>query len=264
MHVSALWRYPVKSCRGHAHAQLTLGPRGFHGDRRWMIVDPDGRFITQRQHPEMIKVHTWLESTTETLSLKHKNELIVTTRPPASQPTQTVTVWHDSCLAQSASPQVNETLSAWFQRPVTLVYFPDDQERQVDLTYARRGDQVGFADGFPILLTSESSLMALNQHLSPPIEMERFRANLIITGAEAFAEDDWREVRIGGVTFEVAKPCARCVIPSINLDTAQKEPHVLEGLRTHRLRDHKVIFGQNLIHRGKGTLRVGDQVEILA
>ena len=264
MYVSELWRYPVKSCRGTSHQSLTLNQRGFSGDRSWMIVDQDGRFVTQRHHPQMTQIYAQIDEVSGSLSLRLKDQSLVAHIPIPDTPTYSVTVWDDQCQARPASPDVNRVLSEWFTQPVTLVQMSDGHVRQVDLDYAQSGDEVSFADGFPVLLASESSLDALNTHLDPPIEMERFRANIIIADAEAYAEDVWRQVKINEVIFDLVKPCARCVIPSINLNTARKESYVLEGLTKHRLINHKVIFGQNLIHRGQGIISVGDVVELLA
>jgi uncharacterized protein YcbX len=143
---------------------------------------------------------------------------------------------------------------------------PDECERQVDETYARPGDITSFSDGFPLLLISEASLQDLNSRLELPVPMRRFRPNLVISGCTPYAEDEWQRIRIGEIEFEVAKPCSRCIIPTIDTETAQRNPdrEPLRTLATYRRRDNKVYFGQNLIHRGTGLLKVGDPLEIIA
>ena len=229
-----------------------------------MIVDQKGHFMTQRHHPRMIGIHAHYEQKSESISLQFNDQKITVYKPSPLNPTSSVTVWTDECQAHTSTSSVNLTLSQWLNHPVRLVYMSDEHVRQVDPEYARPDDEVSFADGFPILLTSEASLRDLNQHLKPPIEMERFRANIIVADTQPYAEDQWKQLRINGVIFDLVKPCARCVIPSINLTTARKEAYVLEVLTQHRRINRKVIFGQNLIHRSQGLISVGDQVDILA
>jgi uncharacterized protein YcbX len=151
-----------------------------------------------------------------------------------------------------------------------MYYLPDDEVRAVDPVYARSGDQVGFADGFPLLLISEASLAAFNAQLSiasagapTAIGSERFRPNIVVAGNAPYAEDEWRKLRIGAIEFDVVKPCSRCVIPSIDPLSAERQPIISKTLARTRRRGDAVYFGQNLIHRGIGTIKVGDEVVVL-
>jgi hypothetical protein len=141
---------------------------------------------------------------------------------------------------------------------------PDYSYRQVDLQFAERGDRLGFADGFPFLLCNEASLQQLCAGLGRSVDMQRFRPNIVISGAVPFAEDHWRRIRIGDIEFDVVKACARCAIPTVNLDDASREADVFRALKAQRQRGDEVYFGQNMIHRGEGEIRLGDAVEVLA
>jgi uncharacterized protein len=140
---------------------------------------------------------------------------------------------------------------------------PDDSVRPVDPDYAGPGHRVGFADGFPFLLISEASLDELNGRLTQPVPMARFRPNLVVAGCEAFAEDGWRRIRIGGLAFDLVKPCSRCIIPTIDIATGQRDAEPLRTLMGYRKRDNRILFGQNLVHDGVGLLRRGMPVQVL-
>jgi uncharacterized protein YcbX len=180
-----------------------------------------------------------------------------------SAPRSAVVVWRDTVAACDAGDVAAHWLSDFLQAPCRLHYLPSDTVRAVNPAYGRSDDEVGFADGYPVLLITEASLQAFNTELPAPIGSERFRPNIVITGNVPYAEDQWRRLRIGAVEFEVAKPCARCVIPSLDPTTAERQPVVSKALARTRRRGDAVYFGQNLIHRGLGTIRIGDAVEVL-
>jgi hypothetical protein len=263
LHVSALWRYPVKSLRGLAAERLPLGPRGPELDRQWMLVDRAGQFLTQRQHPRMALVEVGLGA--EGLSLDAPGMPTLTVPYAGGGEPLDVQVWNDRCASERVGPEADAWLGEFLGLDCRLVRFPDRAVRQVDTRYARPGDQVGFADGFPLLLIGQASLDGLNARLQEPVDMRRFRPNLVVSGGGAHAEDGWRRLRIGELEFEVAKPCSRCPIPGIDPDTAERSPEVLKVLAQYRRgEDNKVYFGQNLLHRGSGELRIGQAVEVLA
>jgi len=261
MHISALWQYPVKSCRGLQQPMLPLVAGGLFGDRRWMIVGDQYQFLTQRQLPNMVKIFAVLEEGELRLRFNYQK---LSVPAPSADKLIDVTVWEDQCQAMGVEASIDAVLSEWLERPVHLVYMPETALRQVDKTYAQEGDQVSFADGFPLLLISEASLEDLNSKLKAPVEMERFRPNIVVADCEPYAEDSWKTIRIGGILFDLVKPCSRCVIPSVNLYSAEKEQAVLEGLAKHRKRDNKVFFGQNVIQRNSGILCLNDTVEVIA
>jgi len=261
MLLSELWRFPVKSMRGIRAARLAVDARGLHLDRHWMLVDDQGRFLTQRQLPRMALLNTALEG--GTLSLWLEGEAPRTVVCPQDGPLIDVRVWSDECQARGVNAGVDEWLSDFLQTDCRLVYLPPDQERAVDPAYARPGEQVGFADGFPFLLISRASLDDLNTRLEMPVPMRRFRPNLVVEGCEPYAEDAWKRLRIGGLEFRVVKPCSRCIIPTIDPETAERGVEPLRTLSGYRRWDNNVWFGQNLLHDGPGMLQEGMSVEVL-
>lgn len=261
--LSGLFRYPVKSLRGMGLDRVGLDARGFSLDRRWMLVDRQGLFLTQRELPRMTLVRTSIQSGRLTLQAPGMNDLLL---PPESDSDETVPVkvWRDKCLARSAGKDADNWLSGFLDTGCRLVYLPDDQLRQVDLDYADKGDQTGFSDGFPLLLISEASLQDLNSRLPEPLPMERFRPNLVVSGCEPYAEDRWKRIRIGEIEFKLVKPCSRCAITTVNPESAQTGVEPLKTLSSYRREGNRVYFGQNLIHTGIGELGLGMDVEVLA
>lgn len=262
--VTALHVHPVKGLQGHALASVAVEPCGLAGDRRWMAVDPAGRFITQRQCPEMATVAAECVADGLVLHAPGRGRLLVP-RPDALAPSIPVTVWQSTVPAQPA----NEASAAWLSRVLgvacRLVYLADPAARPVDPAYGAASDRVSFADGFPVLLAAAGSLHDLNGRLESPIPMRRFRPNIEISGAPAWAEDCWRRIRIGEVVFRLPKPCSRCVVTTVDQESGQR-PDRQEPLRTlarFRRADDGVMFGQNMIPEGLGRVAVGDAVTVL-
>lgn len=262
--LSGIHLYPLKSARGISLDQTALVSRGMAYDRRWMLVDTKGRFLTQRQLPQMALIHTQLESDRLVLQAQGHTDLVLPSVMDKGTSCE-VQVWEDHCRALAADESANRWFSQVLNQAVQLVYMPDETRRQVDQTYAQSDDITSFADGFPLLLISEASLNDLNQRLEQAVPMRRFRPNLVVTGCEPYAEDQWKQIRIGDILFEVVKPCSRCIIttvdPKTGVRSSNREP--LRTLATYRRRDNQVFFGQNLIHRGNGALTIGDPVEII-
>lgn len=262
LQLSEIWHYPVKSMRGTRCATARVGPRGLAYDRHWMLVDTQGRFITQRQLPQMALIKAqWANAV---LSFQTTRGHHYTVRPASRPQSIQVTIWRDQCAALLVDATADQWLGDMLGKACHLVQMPDDALRQVDQHYAQPTDQVGFADGFPFLLIAQASLDKLNQKLASPVEMQRFRPNLVVTGCQPHAEDDWPAIRIGEIHFRVAKPCSRCIIPTIDRHTAERSAEPLQTLRTYRQRDNKIYFGQNLLHDGAGSLAEGMPVEPLA
>ena len=266
MQLSALYRYPLKSARGESLNSSPLEALGLHGDRRWMLVEPEsGRFLTQRLLPQMSQLSA-LYNAEGGLSLSapgHGSLEVALPRPDADL--RGVTVWRDNLCVPDAGEAAAEWLSAFIGRPCRLVQVPEERARQVDTGYAQPGDKVAFSDGFPLLLIGQASLDDLSARVGRPLEMLRFRPNLVVQGSEAYAEDGWKRIRIGELEFEVVKGCSRCILTTIDPQTgernADREP--LTTLKTYRERNGEVYFGQNLLPRGVGELRVGMPVEVL-
>ena len=259
--LSEIWRFPVKSLRGQRFTQSRIDSRGFQYDRHWMVVGATGKFLTQRQYERMALVDTSVTNGKLQLRCVGMPPLDVDDTAPAES--LVVQVWSDRCEALAVDPRADEWLSTLVGEACRLVVFPGHTVRLVDPEYGRRGDQVGFADGFPFLLIGQASLDDLNARLADPVPIVRFRPNLVVTGAAPYAEDRWRRIRIGDVTFRVVKPCSRCVIPTIDPLSAQRSREPLKTLATYRRRDNKIYFGQNLVHDGWGELHEGMSVDVL-
>ena len=262
MMVSALSLYPVKSMAGLDLPAVQLDRFGFAGDRRWMVVDENRRFLSQRELPAMALITA--TPTDVGLRLASGDSAVLVSRPDAAVRGLPVQVWEDRVMAQDTGSEVADWLGEILGVRCQLVYMADDAYRYVDGIYARGGETVSFADGFPLLLISHASLEDLNSRLSAAVPMNRFRPNLVVQGSAAFAEDRWRRIRIGDTEFEVAKACSRCVMPSIDQATARKDSEILRVLASYRRgEDRQTYFGQNLLYTGTGELRVGDNVEVL-
>jgi uncharacterized protein YcbX len=266
-----IWRYPVKSCRGEQLTRAAVEPWGLEGDRRWMVVDAAGDAVTAREHPRMLLVTPAVTGRSITLTSPDLEDLTVD--EPAGDDLVPVRVWGNAVLAAHAGDKAADWLSALIGEPARLVYLDDPARRLPDPKYSRPGDRVSLADGYPLLLTAQESLDALNGWIAAgsraaegPVPMRRFRPNVVVSGAPAWAEDGWRRLRIGPVTFRNAKGCSRCVLTTVDPDTATRGHEPLFALARHRSWDNKVWFGVNLIpdNAGPGALiRVGDPVEVL-
>lgn len=255
MVLSQIWQYPIKSCGGIRLDESRLDQFGLAGDRRWMLVDKQGHMVTQRDCPKMCLIQVLEQAPGLVVSAPGLERLNI--MPPSETQYIEVQVWQDKCQAWLADDLVHQWFSDYLQRDVRLVWFAEDVKRQVDLNYARPGDQVAFADGFPLLLISQASLDDLNARLSMPIEIQRFRPNLVIEGAEAYAEDHHKAIQIGDVVLPIVKPCARCSIPSINLQTATRSVEPTRTLAQYRKQNAEIVFGQNLLAPKQGEIAVG-------
>jgi uncharacterized protein YcbX len=260
--VSQLVIYPIKSCRGVEVDLASVGTTGFELDRRWMLIDDDGRFLSQREHHQLALVRVQMEEDRLLLEAPGLPSLEVEFEGAVGLGSR-AKVWDDECAAVSEG----EDAARWFSRylgiSVRLVRMASDEARPLGSSTAQPGDHVSFADGFPFLLISSASLDGLNRRLSLPVPMDRFRPNIVIDGCEPHEEDDWSHVRIGQVGFRFAKPCARCVVTTVDQATGERKREPLRTLSTYRTVDGQVLFGQNLVHQGRGIVRVGDPVEVL-
>ena len=266
--LAAISVYPVKSAAGMSLDASRVEPRGLVGDRRWMVTDERGRFLTGREHPRLVLVRVRIVDEGLRLEAPGFAPLAVSRAGSESRSrVRSVTIWRDGCEGVDAG----DGAAAWFGEllgtPARLVEMTDECQRYADPEVARPGDLVSFADCFPVLLIGRASLDELNARLGVPTTMRRFRPNLVVEGAPPFAEDHWWRLRIGEVEFEGAENCERCAFPTIDPDTgvkdARREP--MRTLTTFRRRPEGGVFlGQNLIPRTLGTVRVGDAVEVLA
>ncbi len=266
--VTGLTIYPVKSLAGISLQTSELDSMGLKFDRRWMLVSPDGMFLTQRRFPQMALVSTSLINGQVTLSMDGKEDHAV---PEISVDAKTmdVRIWKDTVTAQRVGDESDAWLSDALGFDCHLVHIADNEVRQCSLDYAEEGDRTGFADAFPILVISEESLNDLNNKLGnkdkDPVPMKRFRPNIIVSGCEAFAEDTWKSLTIGEIPMSGIKLCDRCILTTVDPKTGKrtgKEP--LETLGEYRKWDNNVYFGMNIIHKQMGALNVSDEVTILS
>lgn len=261
--VGGLFVYPVKSCSGIALAEAEVTATGFALDRRFMVVGEDGGFLSQRSFPQLAQVRVSREDG----GLRLEGPNLPTLQVPIERepaPTVRVTVWRDVCPAVDEGQEAAEFFSRHLGCPARLVRLADDDARPVSGPAAQPGDRVGFADGYPFLLVSQASLDGLNRRLPLPVPMDRFRPNIVVDGCGPHAEDGWHHLRIGAIDFRVAKPCARCVVTTTDQRTGERGREPLRTLAEYRSEDGRVLFGQNLIHAGRGVVRVGDRVVVLA
>jgi uncharacterized protein YcbX len=254
--------YPIKSLAGIRLTHWQVTKTGFQYDRKWMLVDNQGLFLSQRSLPKMALIKTALTPEHLILSAPNQQDLMLSLAPTDGEIIAS-TIWHDQCEARHVSQQADAWFSAFLGVACRLVYFPDESSRFVDANYAQTTDQTAFSDGFPFLLISENSLVALNQAMQLNFTMTRFRPNLVIAGCPSYAEDSWREIRIGNIDFRLPKPCSRCSVPTIDPDTAQTGKEPLTTLNRLRKWQNKVYFGQNALHNQCGILSIGDQVQII-
>jgi uncharacterized protein YcbX len=243
-------------------------PWGLAGDRRWMLVDADGCVVTAREHPRLILVTP--EPAGPVLRLRAPDREPLSIGYPDDGELVPVRVWRSELKARLAEPAAAEWLSSWLDVSVRLVYLDDPTRRHPNPAYTRPDDLVSLADAYPLLLTSTESLGALNELIAGgaypkqgPLAMVRFRPNVVVEGAPAWTEDGWRRIRIGSVPFRVVKACDRCVLTTIDPDTATKGKEPMATLARHRQWDGNTWFGVQLVPDAIGTVQVGDAVQVV-
>jgi len=263
--VAGIRIYPVKSCRGIDAETAVVERRGLAHDRRHMLIDANDRFVTQRQHPQMALIGVTQDATGLTLTAPGAEPLRIAATQRFDACAR-VTIWRGGADAAIAPDDVNQWLTRHLGFDCRLVRMDAEHHRAVAHESAQSGDEVSFADGAPLLLASLASLRELNARLAKPVSITQFRPNLIIDDSAAFAEDAWQRIRIGGAELEVAWPCARCIMITIDPETgrADGDGEPLRTLRTFRQVGRGVMFGQNVIPRRLGPIAVGDRVEIVS
>jgi uncharacterized protein YcbX len=268
MHVSALYTYPIKSCAGLTHQTINFDNFGPAWDRRWVVTDSDGMFYTQRELPAMALIQPAFEAGCLKLTAPGMNPISVMLEAERPQP-RIVKVWRDTCEAWDEGDALAQWFSDYLKVDARLTRMTDTYYRAVNKDYAPYPAQVGFADGYPALIVSESSLDDLNQRLiergHEALPMKRFRPSIVIADSAPFAEDTWREAQIGTMTFDLVKACARCVMTTVDpaTGTIPNPAEPLATLNTYRKQERGVMFAQNAIHRAAGTLNVGDVVNVI-
>ena len=264
IYLSGLYIYPIKSIAGISLKESFAGERGLEYDRRWMLIDENNNFITQRQYHSMALIDLTLDG--ENIVLAHRSKNISEIKIPLEiqngSPIQS-TLWND----QVKVIWPNLFADGWFSEVLNikcrLVYLPDDSKRQIDPDYVQQAMNTSLSDGYPYLLAGTKSLDDIREKTRIDLEMKRFRPNLVVKTQSAFDEDSWKKLRIGDLVFEVVKPCARCVMTTIDPETGKAGKEPLKTLATYRKQNGKVLFGQNVIIKSEGVIRVGDEIKIV-
>lgn len=262
MLIQDLYIYPVKSLAGIRLSGSKVSTTGLTYDRQWMLVDNRGKFLSQRAYPEMALFKTSIiGNSLEIVHATHGGLSI--NMNVQTQAKLKVEIWDDYCSGLQVSKIADEYFSEILGQKVQLVQMPEQSDRPTDPRYAE-GHHVRYADGYPFLLISQASLDNLNAKLDDAVPMDRFRPNIVVSETGAFWEDDVRKVRMGTCEFEVVKPCARCVVTTIDQETAIKNKEPLKTLSKYRNFNGKVIFGQNMVCTKLGSINIGDKVEVLS
>lgn len=274
--------YPIKSCAKISTETVDLEATGFLHDRRWMVAirEQAGKpleYVSLREEPRLALVQPRFADYGDTLILTAPGmsevRIAVEERPADRGEWLDVMLRSDCYQGLDEGREVAAWLSDYLKAEAHLLRMPNDYVRQVNPAYSPEPARTAFSDGYPVLLISRADLRAVNDRLAeqgkPAVTMERFRPNLVIDGAEAFAEDYWKRIRVGDIIFDVVKPCPRCVMTTVEPTRGEFSTGLLKGeplatlSKFRRTAEGKVMFGQNLVHRGMGTIRLGDSVEIL-
>ena len=262
--VSALFVYPVKSCRGIAVDRAEVEAQGLRHDRRWLIVDEARKHVTQREEPRLARVDVAIDEEGGALVLSAPGHgALHLPLAPAEGATTRVQVWRDEVDALCGGDEASRWVSAFLGARASLVFMPDDVVRPVRPDFAKAGDRVSFADAFPLLVVTAPSLDDLNARLDRPLPMDRFRPNVVVDGCPPWAEDRWRRARVGPVPLRLPKPCDRCVVTTTDQRTGERGIEPLRTLATFRQIEGKVYFGVNAAPDALGWIAVGDRVTVL-
>lgn len=263
LQISELYIYPIKSLGGISIGSAQLTDRGLQHDRRWMLIDENNRFLSQRENLQMALLKTELTPDgIRVIYTPDSSEILVPFLLLTNQPVE-VTIWDDTCQAILVSEAVDTWFTQKLNMPARLVYMPDNTERQTDLRYTDQGTFNSFSDGYPMLIIGQASLDDLNSRMPQSLPMDRFRPNIVFTGGEPHSEDIMQHINISGVDMFGVKLCARCIMTTIDQAIAKKGKEPLKTLAKYRLRNNKIYFGQNLIHRGEGSITIGDELTVL-
>ncbi len=270
MRVKSLHIYPVKSTQGIDLQTVEIRPRGLAGDRRFMLVGADGKFVTQRENPKLAQLQTQLKD--GALVLSYPGHAPLTVQISTFSGRKTVTVWRSAVVAAVSQAEVGTILSGWLDQHVSLVYMDAQSIRIANPDWTDQPSPVSFADGYPVLITNTASLTALNALIlsggGEAVPMTRFRPNIVIDSGVPWGEDHWKTLRIDDVILDIVKPCVRCIISTLDQTTGEKqgrEPlRALKSLRTSiDPRNEGVIFGMNAVPRRCGKISVARSVVTL-
>lgn len=262
--LSEIFIYPIKSLGGISLMNAEVQERGLKYDRRWMLTDEEGVFLTQRNIPQMALIHLSISEKDLNARFAADNSYPGISIPLQADNIQKVDViiWNDRCKAQLVGNDYDDWFSDLLKVRCRLVYMPDTEKRIVEKKFISENKIVSFADAYPFLLIGQSSLDDLNSRLEQPIPMNRFRTNFVFTGGKPYEEDTWKKFEIGNVEFQAVKPCARCVITTTDQQTAERNEEPLKTLSAYRKIGNKVMFGMNLIAVNNGFVSIGDSIKL--
>ncbi|HBF30589.1 MOSC domain-containing protein [Rhizobium sp.] len=270
MKISAISIYPLKSARGIDLIHADVLPRGLVGDRIMMLVSPSGAFLTQREIPALARVQAREDGGHYHLGFDNHRSLHLSQRDFSQR--KSVTVWRSTVDVVIANEETNSTLSTWFGQPLELALFDDQAHRTANEQWAGPNTPITFTDGYQVLITNTASLAALNADMAAygegSIGMDRFRANIVIDCDQPWAEDQWASLSIGGIIFDLVKPCSRCIITTQDQTTGSRDqPSPMAAMGRMRMsadpRVRGVLFGWNAVPRAHGVIRVGDTADVL-
>lgn len=262
--VQDIFIFPIKSLGGVRLEEAWVEEKGFQYDRRWMLVREDGTFISQREFPQLALLQIALAH--DSLLVFDKKDRSSQIRIPFSQVLEDkigVTIWDDQVIAVRVGGEFDNWFSKKLGVKVFLVKMPETTLRKVDPKYAKNGETVSFADGMPYLIIGQSSLDDLNSRLDNPVPMNRFRPNIVFSGGKPFDEDKMNSIRISGLDFSIIKPCARCILTTVDQNSGKKGKEPLKTLSIYRTSNNKVLFGQNMVALCEGKIYVGDPLIVM-
>ena len=265
LRVAELFIYPVKSFRGQSVATAVVEARGLRDDRRWMLVDQHGKFMSQRTLPALARFTASIEPRGQhhRLSIEHVDGARMHIDSDSAGESIDVSVWSDTVRAHLPKHAIHEQLSELLGQAARLVYMPDDSLRNTDPTYSQPGDIVSFADGFPVLVTTTASLQAVRALTGQDIDRRQFRPNIVVTNDEPWQEEQWSQLQIGEMVLDLVKPCTRCVMTTLHPDTGEQDTNrqPLKALAGNKRGHQGVVFGMNAIARRLGAVKIDDAVQ---
>lgn len=260
--LSEIYIYPVKSLGGISLDSAIVEERGLKYDRRYLLVDENNMFMTQRDFPQLTFLKLSFSENGFTVANTQNDSRAAIPFESDSKANISVTIWDDVCSAVRVSTELDDWFSNAINKKCSLVYMPDDEKRIVEKKYINDEHIVSFADAYPFLIIGQSSLDDLNTRLDQPIPINRFRTNFVFTGGTPYEEDNWKDFKIGELSFKAVKPCARCVITTTNQDTAERSNEPLKTLSEYRKIKNKVMFGMNVVCNKTGKISVGEKITL--
>ncbi len=261
MKLTDIWIYPIKSLGGIRMEHAEVLEKGLRYDRRYMLVDENNKFITQRAVPTLALFKLYFHESGFLISYQSES-LIIPFEPLQKKEATPAIIWNDNVMVHELGDQINDWFTAQLKTKCKLVFFPESHKRDIDKEFAHNNEQVSLADGYPFLIIGKASLDDLNNRLKDAVPMNRFRPNFVFEGGKPFEEDSWKNFSIGSINFSGIKPCARCTITTVDQETAKTGSEPLATLSKFRKKESKVNFGQNLIATTLGEVKIGDEIKI--